>query len=924
MSNKSILAIIAFFVVIAIGFLGYLYIKNPSRKEVDSMRAVPSDAAIVIETNDFQDLLKKLNYDNLIWQELIHLDKTNRLNQQILFLDSLFQHSKPIKQTFQNSSVIISFHKTGKEKIEIIYLLNLPAQMNPHQFNEMISKISLSGKITQREYSSVKIYEIAFRSGQDRKKVSYAVSDGIIMFSFSSILLENAIRQLNLATSINDHAGFQKVAATSGKNVEANIYINYETFPKLVSVFLSNRYRQQVTQFIQLAEWTELDVNIKDETILLNGFTFTNDSMNNCLNLFTGQSPQNLEMDQILPANTVAFIALGISDFAKFRKNFNRYLERSGQINSYRNNLKKVNEALDKDIEKLFYSFLEGEMGIVFSDLKNLTREENTYVVFKTKSKSLAEESLTDLLRNYSRKTNQQFSSFVYSYQVDTETSWLIYQMPLHFLPEKLFGGLFAGGRCEYFTFVDNYMVFANSIQALSKLIHNFILHKTLYNDIQYREFSDNLSSRSNFFFYLNIPKSPAVFSDYLNAKLQKGLDKQFSILKKLQAFAIQFSSNNSMVYNNVFLKYQSEFKEEAQTVWESLLDTSIQFKPVFVTNHYSRNNEIFIQDKKNNIYLINAAGRILWKIQVPEKIIGNIFQIDYYRNNKLQYLFNTRNHLHLIDRNGNYVERFPVKLRSPATNGISLFDYEQNGDYRIFVAGEDKRIYVYNKEGNIVKGWSFNRTEALITNEIQHQRIGNRDYIVFADRLKTYILDRRGNTKVSLSQTLPKSPNNNYIFEDKTPKSNPRFVITDIKGKIYFIYFTGEVETLNIKEFSANHFFDYQDLDGDGYKDFIFLENGLLEVFRQNKSKMFAYNFDVPIDLKPVCYTFSNKDRKIGVVSRSENKIYLVNNNGDLYKGFPLSGNTLFTIGKLSRLTNKFNLIVGNDDNFLYNYSVK
>ena len=84
------------------------------------MHAVPSDAAIVIETNDFQDLFKKLNYDNLIWQELIHLDKTKRLNQQILFLDSLFQYSKPIKQTFQNSSVIISLHKTGKEKIEII------------------------------------------------------------------------------------------------------------------------------------------------------------------------------------------------------------------------------------------------------------------------------------------------------------------------------------------------------------------------------------------------------------------------------------------------------------------------------------------------------------------------------------------------------------------------------------------------------------------------------------------------------------------------------------------------------------------------------------------------------------------------------------------------------------------------------------
>ena len=70
-----------------------------------------------------------------------------------------------------------------------------------------------------------------------------------------------------------------------------------------------------------------------------------------------------------------------------------------------------------------------------------------------------------------------------------------------------------------------------------------------------------------------------------------------------------------------------------------------------------------------------------------------HIYQIDFYKNGKLQLLFNTAAQLHLLDRNGNYVERYPVKLRSPATNGMALFDYEKSRDYRIFLAAEDKGV---------------------------------------------------------------------------------------------------------------------------------------------------------------------------------------------------------------------------------------
>jgi hypothetical protein len=70
--------------------------------------------------------------------------------------------------------------------------------------------------------------------------------------------------------------------------------------------------------------------------------------------------------------------------------------------------------------------------------------------------------------------------------------------------------------------------------------------------------------------------------------------------------------------------------------------------------------------------------------------------------------------------------------------------------------------------------------------------------------------------------------------------------------------------------------------------------------------------------------YQFSATDLKIGVVNRPENKIYLFNNNGELFAGFPLQGNTPFSIGNFGDTLSRFNLVVGSGDNFLYNYRVK
>jgi hypothetical protein len=181
-------------------------------------------------------------------------------------------------------------------------------------------------------------------------------------------------------------------------------------------------------------------------------------------------------------------------------------------------------------------------------------------------------------------------------------------------------------------------------------------------------------------------------------------------------------------------VKFGAEIREESGAEWETLLDTVASVKPFFFTNHNTGAQEIFIQDFKNRAYLINSAGRVLWKITLNERIYGPVYMIDYYSNGKYQLMFAGRNWLHLIDRNGNYVERYPVRLRSPASGPPSLFDYDGNNEYRILIPGDDRMIYAFDKSGNVVKGWKPFMTNGIVKDGLKFFRISGKDYLVATD----------------------------------------------------------------------------------------------------------------------------------------------------------------------------------------------
>ena len=97
---------------------------------------------------------------------------------------------------------------------------------------------------------------------------------------------------------------------------------------------------------------------------------------------------------------------------------------------------------------------------------------------------------------------------------------------------------------------------------------------------------------------------------------------------------------------------------------------------------------DIAFQDNNNYLNYLSNKGNLNWKKKLSGKIIGDIEQIDIYKNGRLQLLFRTSERLYLLDRNGNEVEELTIDLDGGINiNPLSVFDYEKNLNHYLLYA---------------------------------------------------------------------------------------------------------------------------------------------------------------------------------------------------------------------------------------------
>ena len=907
------------FILISVLLQSCNFFRKNKSEQLSVFKLIPTDASFLFVVKNFKNAVSDLTEKNLFYSNFQSLDAVKQFTQQIQLADSLSIIDEHFSMLLKNK-IVFSYHLQGKETFAGLYIFTIPEHLKKERIASLIKKTFKQAEFSEREFSNTNIYKI---EGKSESYHFYLQADYLVLSS-SKILIEKSVLHSKTSYSIETESGFSKVRETAGKGVPINIYLNYSNLKNYVSHVLPNNHI--ISTLGTFADWSELDLNAKEDLLLLNGFTYASDSLNQFLSSFKNQKAIKFNFSKIVSHKINQIRSFAISDLDAFYAEYQKYLVYTKKEMAQKKALTDFQDKNGINPVDFFKAILDKEIVDLETDFSGLSPQQNQFALIKTYSQSITENTLKKYLSAHARKkgiATEQLSSKI---QFDFETYFTVYTFPLENSLANIFGDFFNGKTFHYATLIDNYLVFSYDKTSIKSFLQEYITGKTLDKSANYKQFEYYLSDESCFFYYFNIHRQQNKLPTYFKTELKKALETDPGILENLHAFSIQLSPSKELFYTNIVLKYTNNLREDPQTIWETALDTIFKHKPYLVRNHYTNNTEVFIQDLNSNIYLINDVGRILWKVPIDGQIQSEVHQIDVFKNNKLQYLFNTTTKLYLVDRNGNNVDGFPISLRAEASNGLSVYDYDQSRNYRIFIAGKDKRIYLYDKHGKLVNGWKKPYTDHLVTTPVQHFREGSRDYIVFGDQLKTYIYNRKGEERVKVKEPVSKSANNTYFLDhNKGSKSGARIVTTNQEGKICYIYLRdGKVERSKISDFTDNHFFLMEDIDGDNKYEYIYVDKNKLLAFNYGQRKIIDFETPKSVTYKPATYRFSSTDIKIGIISEEENKIYLINNNGKLYKGFPLEGASQFSIGKFRNSGGKFNLLVGNSRNSIYNYKVE
>jgi hypothetical protein len=885
-------------------------------------KAVPADAAFIIDVKNYSKFRSELDANNKIWQELSQISIFSGVNEHIHLIDSLQKNNGFLKGFIANNpAMLISGHFTGKSTIELLYCIQMHSKSNFQQIHNILRKIPGSA-ISEHRYNGKKISEILIPS--KKENISFCYLNGVLLLSKSSMLIENALRNLVAPDQIADQKGLDELIKSAGKSTAINFYLNYSALPGIGAKIFHPKFGKSLEFLSYFGDWAEFDLNVKSDIIIFNGFSSSQKPQESLHSIFANQKPQKLEMFGKIPVNANTFAVMAISNLEQYFKATQQFIAKKRIIPSD-TNVEFIRKTFNINLLEDFKKIFDNEVGAVIVDSPTDTLQQ-IFTLIRVKNNEIAEQTLNNWIEGISSSNGTNVKEAIQEIVFENDLSGKLFRLSNANIPMALFGSLYKAEGNEYCALSDNYMIFGSSPKALKTYIQQILTNNTLNTNIEFNEFSEYFSTQTNFFFYNKPSLSTRIFDTYLKQNLAAEFKNQPYQLSNMQALVFQFSTNNQgSIYNNIFIKYAKAIIDNTpKTTWESQLEGNCILKPTMVKNYMTRETEIITQDDKFNVYLLNKLGRILWKINVGEPILSDIYQIDYHKNRKLQYLFNTAGKIFIIDRNGKSLEKFPVELKEKATNGMAVFDYDKNRDYRIFLACADKKVYLFDINGKQSSSWKAKEIEGIVKNPIQHFRFNAADYITFNDEKSIYIANRKGRQRVKPDRQFAVSPNNKVALATNRKTKKSWFAISDTTGLIYLIDTKGKTTTLDVGRYSAAHFFDVVDLDADGTSEFMIASGKNIQIFSQKAEKIMQIVTDYPVSHHPLFYEFSTNHFKIGVVTNENDKIYLYNPKGELHQGFPLKGNSQFSIGLLNNSENRFNLIVGSNRNLLYNYSVQ
>lgn len=835
----------------------------------ESVHAIPIDAALIIACGNVDNAVKSLNDINLFNSD------QNIGKSGLLSLDSTIEQYSTYFSS--KNPVYLSAHSTGAQSFDWLLITSTEKQEDKIKLLEIA--LQSYAETTTHPYSNSTINELSITN----QPYYYTITQGLLICSQQKLLVEDAIRQLKTNNNLTQNLSFNNIYKSSNKKEDFNIYLSSKNFDKISTVLLKNQ-----TSIYNSSEWMQWDLDLLSDGILFSGLSISHDSLSQNLTHYKSNPGHRVLTASILPHNTSYFLSRAFENYKQYKRKKEESLQKKHLLKSY---LKSLSRYATEDVE-VIESWIDSELSyFITEDSKDKSIGASTHIA--------NEKEVITFLENNADST--------FRYREELLFSW------------PSLGSLFEIQNLQsqqdtfYGACINEHLIVSEDLSLLKSLINDYKSNRTLSNTNQYRLTIDELSSRSNVFIYAQNPSLLNISDKFTTAATSEFIQQNHDLFSKFKSLGLQFIIKDNISYSNAYIALNESKTANTRAIWSQQLDNEISSNISIVKNHYTQEKEIVVQDAEGYMYLLSSSGEILWKRKFNEQIIGEVQQIDAYKNNKLQLLFNSNSKLYLVDRKGRDVGNFPINLKSNTTLPLALFDYENNRNYRILVSANNKH-YMYNSKGNIVKGWKFKKSTSNAVHPAQHFVVANKDYVLLAEENGTLnVLNRRGESRLKVKGSIDFSSNPLQVVHGKN-LAETRIIAIDKQGVQQNILFDGSIDNSINFEFDQGFQYKYQ------HRHHFFIEGSAIKVNGERLN--IKYSFDS--DKLSTCATqIINEQLYFAISDLENNQSYLFKESEEPLEGFPVYGSSAPKVSDVD-LDGKPNLIVYGESGIIYNYTAE
>jgi hypothetical protein len=900
----ALLSLAALIMVALFSYAGYRIYLKLGRPAESPFNAIPDNTALIIKLNKAGILWEDINRTNLLWKELTHFPGVGTLRDEILVMDSARKKNATINDILRQQNLLIAITMSGRMTFGALYLTTLQGPDPESSILEFVKEFaSPKSSIIETPYAETKIHRIQLQ--EDKDPFYFAVLKGVFMGSFRSDLVKRAIDRLSLNSPSFTSAGFRRVESTTGKKVDANIYVNYRIFSLILSKVTRDEYLPSLLRVAKFADWSGLDLIIKKDELMLNGFTVAPDSNLHFLSLFSDQNPQKIEITSVIPASASYFTFYGWQLPSEYMQ---RILDRTLRNDRWTADNPAISSFLENhpvDLTKFFTPWIGNQACTFVVENGGSLQNAMTFAAFRTNDTTETRRALLSLSDTLGMKVDSTVFKGRKIFGLNTPS----------FFP-ALFGELFGRTTTAYCLFLEDYVIFGPDRKSLGYLVDEYVTGNTLAKSSDYGDFSGDIPDKANIYCYFSTKNSLQTIRGLLNDDLNSKLLPLMDSLKKFESVAFQFNNQEGIFYSSFFLRFNPNQNQEGPLQWKVALDTTVQGSPQIIND--PAGNFVAVSDISNNVYLIDSEGRIRWKIPVMGKVLGKIHPVRIKPRDSLYLLFNTDTHLYMIRSDGEYADRFPMRFPARATNGITLLDYFKTKDYRILLALQDNHVYNFTLRGLSVPDWERPGLSEEILQPVRHLNTGRSDLLIMeGSQGNILITDRTGKQKIRLSPRFRHSVNSGFFVNRSLKKGV--LVTSDPDGKVLFIQENGKTTEVTLNLFSPAHHFFYEDINRNGSPEFIFFDKNNLYYYNKSYKLIYSYGFRREILSSPFVVRAPGRKVFFGMVAPETSELYLFDQNGFRELGPGIRGNTPFEIGYVAP-EEMMNLVVGSGK-FVKNY---